>query len=123
MFYTYLTYLKRYLIVSDNLQLCLKSLCLEVVPDIDVTVESKEEKISSIAPLLSLEKSFDKNHLEILGNKEQSTSGVMFPIPAEMTGSVLERNYVLISKTGGDICVKELMVEPKIAFHFPKQLM
>ena len=89
-----------------------------------MTVESKEEKLFSTTPILSLGKSLEKQiKIEALGGREQSISEVMFPIPAEMTGSVLERNYVLVSKTGGDICVKELMVEPKIAFHFPKQLM
>ena len=98
-------------------------MCLEFVQDIYVTVESKEEKLFSTTPILSLGKSLEKQKIEALGGREQSISEVMFPIPAEMTGSVLERNYVLVSKTGGDICVKELMVEPKIAFHFPKQLM
>ena len=88
-----------------------------------MTVESKEEKLFSTTPILSLGKSLEKHTIEALCGREQSTSKVMFPIPAEMTGSVLERNYVLTSKTGGDISVKELMVEPKIAFHFPKQLM
>ena len=110
--------------MSDHHQLCLKSFCLEFIQDIYVTVDSKEEQFFSTAPLLSLGKSLEKYKLDApLGGRGQSPSEVMFPIPAEMAGSVLERNYVLISKTGGDICVKELMVEPKIAYHFPKQLM
>ena len=88
-----------------------------------MTVDSKKEKTFSTAPLLSLGKSLERHKINALGDREQSTQDVMFPIPAEMTGSVLERNYVLVSKTGGDIFVKELMVEPKIAFHFPKQLL
>ena len=88
-----------------------------------MTVDSNEEKTFSTTPLLSLGKSLERHKIKALGGREQSTSEFIFPIPAEMTGSVLERNYVLVSKTGGDIFVKELMVEPKIAFHFPKQLM